>query len=402
MSDPAKRFHLLPAKPRPTLMAAWALMAALNISAGIVIASWPERQEDLETMTGWGRDWLVLGMNVYGPGEEDPVDYPPQAIVALSPLGLLPNDWKVPVWATFNLLLVIIAPYLAIRAVRPNSTRLESVLPILILLCWGGFRTLLQFSLVAVVFGLLAMVLADRRPIWSGVCLGIALMKPQVALPMFLWAIFTRRFRLAGLAITTSVVSFALVCARAWVSPVVVLKNYLETLAGLYTGDAVIGLAELRPLFSLAVADFSVVDLLAGTVALSLLALVCVFGTREGLHRNLRLYSAPGLAGLWSLLTFYHLTYSFILLLPLAALLLFDESQTTFCFRKRVFWTMQAALMFDVPGLWRRFGYLVDPPSAVDTLASHADRMVMLALFVCVASLARMRNASAQPARRIG
>ena len=29
--------------PRPVL-AAWALMAALNLSAGVVIASWPERQ----------------------------------------------------------------------------------------------------------------------------------------------------------------------------------------------------------------------------------------------------------------------------------------------------------------------------------------------------------------------
>ena len=30
----------------------------------------------------------------------------------------------------------------------------------------------------------------------SGACLGLALMKPQVAVPVFLWSVFTRRWTL--------------------------------------------------------------------------------------------------------------------------------------------------------------------------------------------------------------
>jgi hypothetical protein len=400
MTDPNERFQLLPTNPRPLLVAAWGLLAALNLSAGAVIASWPERQADLETMTRWGRDWLVLGLNVYGPVEDDPVDYPPHAIIALSSLALLPDSWRIPVWAGFNLVLAILAPYLAVRAVRPDFTRMRAALPVLMLLCWGGFRALLQFSLLALVFGLLALVLADRRPRWSGFFLGMALMKPQISAPIFLWALFTRRFRLAGWSIAIVVLGLVLVCVRAGTAPAVVLKTYVQTLAGFYTGEAImIGLAQLRPLFALSISSPVLVDLFAGVAAVSLLVLVCVLGVKEGRSNRAVLYSAPGLAGVWSLLTFYHLTYGFILLLPLAALLLLDNTSATFSFRRRVFWVMQLALMFDVPGLWRRFGPLTGASPTISEFTIHVDRLVMLGLFAAVATLAH--RASTQSPNRL-
>jgi hypothetical protein len=389
MTDPNARFQLLPTRPHPLLIAAWGLLAALNLAAGAVIALSPERQADLETMTRWGRDWLVLGLNVYGPVEDDPVDYPPHAIIALSLLALVSDGWRVPVWAGFNLLLAIFAPYLALRAVRPNLTQTGAALPALMLLCWGGFRTLLQFSLLALVFGLLAMVSADRRPRWSGFCLGMALMKPQVSAPIFLWALFTRRFRMAGWSIAVVVLGLALVCARAGVDPLTLVRTYVQTLAGFYTGEeSLIGLAQLRPLFALALRSPALIDVFSGLAALSLLVLTCVLGVRERRFNRTVLYSAPGLAGVWSLLTFHHLTYGFILLLPLAALLLLDDSSTTYSFRRRVFWMMQLVLMFDVPGLWWRFGPETGAWGNVGELTIHVDRLVMLGLFAAVAMLA--------------
>lgn len=400
MTDRASRSHLLPARPRPALIAVWGVMAALNLAAGVVIASWPDRQADLETMTQWGRNWLLLGLHVYGPAEEDPADYPPHAIVMLSLLALLPDAWRVPLWAGLNLALVIGAAWLAVRTVRPDIGRMESALPVLILLCWGGLRALLQFSLLAFVFGLLAVVLADRRPVWSGLCLGMGLMKPQMTAPIFLWALFTRRFRLAGIAIAPIALGFGLVCARTGMTPDALAKDYLATLAGLYMGDAtMIGLAELRPLIRLTTSNHAVVDLVASILALALLAVVCALGLKEGRTTRTLLYSAPGLAALWSLMTFYHLTYGFILLLPLGALLLFDDNPQTFFFRRRVFWAMQAALMFDVPGLWWRFGHLVSAPPFVSDLTIHVDRFVMVGLFVCVAVLAVRRQGSGVAAR---
>src|SRR5439155_818449 len=195
----------------------------------------------------------------------------------------VPPTSLVATWAAFNVGLALLVPYLAFRSIRPTLTLGEAALPMCMLLCWGGFRTLLQFTLVAVVFSLLSMLLADKR---------------------------------------------------------------------------------------------------------RTLAVVCVVGSLEGKRKISPLYSAPALAGLWSLLVFRHLTYGFILLLPLAALLWLDTNPGTATFRKRVFWFLQIAMMADVPGLWRRFGHLIVEAPAADGWFDQVDRLVMIALFVCVLKLA--------------
>jgi hypothetical protein len=94
------------------------------------------------------------------------------------------------------------------------------------------------------------------------------------------------------------------------------------------------------------------------------------------------------LAGLWSLLTFYHLTYGFLVLLPLAVLLLFEDAPATRVFRQRLFWALQLTMMFDVTVLSRWFGHLVPSPASIGRALIHADRLVILAFFVCVLALA--------------
>jgi hypothetical protein len=79
-----------------------------------------------------------------------------------------------------------------------------------------------------------------------------------------------------------------------------------------------VGLAPLRPLIALAISDPGIVNAVAIAIAMALLALVCVLGFAERKRRDVLMISAPPLVGVWSLLTFYHLTYGFILLLPVA------------------------------------------------------------------------------------
>ncbi|RPH64530.1 MAG: DUF2029 domain-containing protein [Acidobacteria bacterium] len=379
---------LLPARPHAGVIAAWALMACLNLSAGVVIASWPERQTDLDTMWRWGHAWLLQGSNLYATDVDAP-DYPPHAVVALAPVGTLPAKWAAPVWAGFNLGLALLAPYLAVRVARPTAALSAAALPICMFLCWGGFRTLLQFSLLTLVFGLLAMALADRRPTLGGLCLGLVLIKPQIAAPFFLWAVFTRRLRLVALALAVVTAGFALFCLRAQASPLMVVRRYLEILQMFYMGDAtLIGLAQIRPLIALSSSNTVLVDVIALATAVAILSGICVLGTVEGRRRQVLLFSAPALAGIWSLLAFYHLTYGFILLLPVATLLIFDGDPETTVFRTRLFWALQLALMFDVPGLWRRFGHLTGAPPIVSEFAIHVDRLLMLGLFASVAMLA--------------
>ena len=378
-------------QPRRTVLVAWALMASLNLSAGLIIASWPERQSDLQSVRRWGGKWLVEGLNVYGLEDEAP-DYPPHAIMAVSPISLVPTGWLVPLWAALNLGLALWAPYLAVRAVRPQVTGSEAWLPILMFLSWGGFRALLQFTLLALVFGLLAIVIANRRPVLSGICLGMSLMKPQIAVPFFLWTVFTRRWRIVGIALSIVLGGLAVYCLRASVNPITFLRQYAEILRTFYLGDAImVGLAQLRPLLALATSNTAVADAIAAAIAALLLAAICVLGVAEGKRGALVMFSAPPLVGIWSLLTFYHLTYGFLLLLPTATLLLFVNDPRTVTLRRRVFWALQIGLMVDVPGVWRRVGPLLGAADTVSRALMQADRVLMLALFACVAMLA-VRN----------
>ena len=85
----------------------------------------------------------------------------------------------------------------------------------------------------------------------------------------------------------------------------------------------------MRPLIARVVSNVAIVDAIAGAAAISMLAGICWLGFAEAKDARTPMYSAPALVGVWSLLTFYHLTYGFLLLLPAAALLIFSNDAAT-------------------------------------------------------------------------
>jgi hypothetical protein len=373
---------------RRIALTVWALMSVVNLAAAVFITSWPERQTDLDTIQRWGGNWLLRGDDIYATDWDYP-DYPPHAIVLLSPLGAMSLESAVRVWSLINLVLVLVAPYLALRHVRPAVSAPEAALPVLMFLCWSGSRTLLQFTLLALTFGLASTVLADRRPVWSGLCLGLALIKPQVAAPFLVWAVLARRWNAVTAASGVIVVGFGLYCARAAANPIDVIGNYASILQYLYTGEAImLGLAQLRLLFEMAASTSSAVDSLSLTAAVMLFGAICGVAWVERRLEDRSKLAAPSMVALWSLLTFYHLTYGFLILLPLAAHLILVENSGTRVFRRRLFWSLQLGLMFDVPGWSRRVVPLLSIPAWVDALLSHFDRVFMLALFAATAALA--------------
>ena len=367
---------------RRLVLGVWALMAAINLAAALVITSWPERMVDLDTIQRWGGHWLLRGDDVYATDWDYP-DYPPHAIVLLSPLGTLPLEMAVRVWSLVNLALVVLAPYLALRHVRPGLSVSQCALPVMMFLCWSGSRTLLQFSLLALTFGLASTVLADRRPWWGGICLGVALMKPQIAAPFFVWAIVARRWNVAGVAIGVVAAGFGLYCARAAADPFGVIGDYAAILRHLYAGEAImLGLAQLRPAFQVITLAPSAVDAMSLAAAVLLFAAICGVALAErGLDERAR-FAAPPMVALWSLLTFYHLTYGFLILFPLAARLLLVDAPGARVLRRRLFWILQLGMMFDVPGLSQRLMPLLSHPAWADAALSHFDRALVLGLFV--------------------
>ena len=305
----------------------WGILAATNLGAGLAISRWPERQSDLRRVAEWCALW-TQGVNVYGLRAEF-VDYPPHAIVLLSPLAWVQSfEHLVAVWAVANLMLAVIAAHLAVRLVRPDASLHAAAVPVLMFLTWGGFRTLLQFSLLALTLGLAATVVANRRPIVAGVLLGLSLIKPQIAIPFVLWTIFERRWRQISVAIGTVSAGYALFSVWTGASPTRVALDYARILRSLYTGEASMhGLAQLRPLLAAVLHDWTLADVTAGILAATLLAGIYLVGRTA--NRPAETLAASSLAAIWSLLTCYHLTYGFIILLPLAAFLLFSDDALT-------------------------------------------------------------------------
>jgi Glycosyltransferase family 87 len=364
----------------------WGTLAMLNLAAGVVVSSQTHRLHDLETMMRWGRYWLVDGGNIYEPGRWGLVDYPPNAVVLLSPLGLLPLGAAHPIWMVLNMGMAMFAPYCTARFFRPHDPFRVIALPILLFLCWGGVRTLTQFTLIALTCSMVAMVAAVRRPIAGGVWLGVAMMKPQVAVPVFLWSVFTRRWSvaLASLAVVGGLIG--VFCLRAGVHPIRVAARYAETLAVYHTRDAILaGISELRPLIRQMVSNVSEVDAIAGSIALGLIAGVCMAGFQEGAVRTRVLYAAPPLAACWSLMTFYHLTYGFVILLPVMMLLALNDARPS-RLRKTLFWMLQFGMMFDIPGLSRRAG--LGETTLFTHVLAHADRALIVLLLVGLVVLA--------------
>jgi hypothetical protein len=333
----------------------------------------------------WGHAWLIEGRNVYEI-EGWAVAYPPNGVVTLSLLGLLPLGVAHPTWMAMNVLMAMLAPYCAARFFRPHDPLKIMALPILMFLCWGGVRTLTQFTLTTLVLSMAAMLLADRNRVMSGVCLGLALMKPHVAVPVFVWTVFTRRWTPVLTAVLMACGLFAMFCVRAGADPIRVIARYAEILAAYHTGDAILaGISEFRPLIRQLVTDVSKVDVIAISIALGLLAGICATGFQEGAVRKRVLYAAPPLVACWSLMTFYNLTYGFVILLPVMMLLALNDTPRS-TLRQALFWILQLGMMFDVPGLSRHAG-LAETALYVNVLA-HADRVLMVTLFVGLVALA--------------
>jgi hypothetical protein len=223
------------------------------------------------------------------------------------------------------------------------------------------------------------MVTARRRPLAAGVWLGLAMMKPQVAVPVFLWSVFTRRWSVAVSSLAVAGALVGLFCLRSGAHPPSMLARYIETLAVNHTGEAILaGLSELRPAIYQLVSDVSEVDAIAGSIALGLLAAICVAGFQEGAARTRVLYAAPPLVACWSLMTFYHLTYGFVVLLPVMMLLALNDTSPS-RLRKALFWILQVGMMFDIPGLSLRAG--LERTALFTNVLVHADRALILTLF---------------------
>ena len=133
------------------------------------------------------------------------------------------------------------------------------------------------------------------------------------------------------------------------------------------------------------VPDIPTVDRLNTAIAIGLFAGICVAGFQEARVRTRLLYAAPPLAACWALLVVRHLTYGFVILLPVLMVLTLSGTERS-RLRVALFWLLQLGLTFDIPGLARRAGLQGTP--LFDAVLIHADRAVLIILFAGLVALA--------------
>lgn len=357
--------------------------AAFNLTLALVLLRQPSRAADLQVMYDWCSRWLRQGENLYA-SVASSADYPPNAIVTFSPVALIPPAALIPVWAAIGVFLIVAFAYVVVKTTAPRAA---VALPVLLFLCWGGARMLLQFSSLSLTLAFAAILWVDSRSVLSGVLLGAALAKPQLAGPIALWMLLTRRWRPVVVAGAVVLIAFAIYLARAHAAPVSVLGGYAAILRDLY-GDpsAFAGRTGLRRWVLALAGDSAPAN--AAWVAVALFALLVPCAAAVESRAAARSAAAvPAMFCLWSLLVWFHLGNNLALLMfPTFAFLLLVDDPETERQRHAAAALVQISLMLDLSVHLSPYASRLGP---LDFLVIDADRFVVLGTFWYVAWLWR-------------
>lgn len=316
-----------------------AAVAAMSVSVAMWLSLQPHRLVDLFRVAAWASQWLH-GAQLYGATTD--VDYPPWAIVTLSPLAWLPSGLLPWCWVACNL------TALAIVARRLSRSRR---LVFYLLIAAGAMRTLNQFTLVSLAFAVVGTTAVTRfSPVW----LGLSLIKPQIGGVFWLHAVWTRQWKLAISSLVAPGVLLGVYASRAHVSMWEALHAYAGSI-GVQYGEVLWGQTEVT-------SWLRVLWPYAAPVLVTTAVAVIVFATLARTRPQLGLSLA-------SLLSVRHLSYDLVLLLPWVATL-----------EGRALWIASALLIADPAAI---LGMVA--PGSVGAL--HADRIAVLA-FWAVASVA--------------
>lgn len=134
------------------------------------------------------------------------------------------------VWSLLLLCLACLIPFLTFRLIPYRIPRQMKWILVLVFLSLKSTRaaistgqtTLLVFTLM------LSVVLLWRKERWllSGVCLGVALSKYSLALPVFLYALYKRRWRVALISFVVQFSGLLIVWGITGSDPMTIIKAY--------------------------------------------------------------------------------------------------------------------------------------------------------------------------------
>ncbi len=265
-----------------------------------------------------------------GPLATTPANTTP-IVLLLTIFSWLPWPVAKSTWYIFNLLLVLILPWLAIRWL-PRSNNLSIFAVTLFFLAFyalKGTRAALgtgQTTLLVLTLMLLCLLTWERSWLLAGLFLGVALSKYSIALPLLLYALYRRKFKVVAVALLVQLLSLALLSALTGSGPLAILQSNYKIMQ-IHTNLPGIYLAELF--------DHGSAMRLIAPVAMSALMLAYLVWTTNRQPRPAR--SAAGESfrdrhlmaafALWTLLVAYHRPYDGVLVIFFMAIVLYGFSE---------------------------------------------------------------------------
>jgi hypothetical protein len=391
------RFPWVRSSPAPkATLVVWLALAALSVGS----TWWACWRFGASTDFFWVRSWL----DAWHFGAHNPyhsagleLDYPPWALIVLSPLGWFGGAKADFAYLLVNSVVSVVAAWQLVQwvaeLVGAKTTPLESTALAAMLLSTRPLRVGLLYG-QTMPFAVLCFVAAmrfamHRRPIWSGLCFALASFKLNlaVAFGLVLAALGSWEALAAGLAGTVGL--FLISCACFHEAPVALALDYLGSLERIYGGpDFTPGATGVRSLFAAVTTDYSVVQGLYAAFAAASFAWIA-WAVRVATARGMNRAVLGSTVFLWTFLLLPNQAYNLPLVLPVLWLTHWPETSLI-----RTAWLRWTAatmgLVYFIPNVpfaverravvwWYRVNDAVG--GALDVVWPHRARVVVLLLF---------------------
>jgi len=353
------------------------VIGTANVLLGVAIAMRVDASRDVWWLWTWTRTWLQ-GTNPYR--WPIPADYPPWALVALSPVGVVPDAALPVLWACAGVSLAIAVAWVGPKAIAIQSPPLR--LTIGLFLSWAAVRYGLgngQFALLSVASGLAAVWLARNGSAWSGLFLAAALVKPHVGMAFLAWAFVAAKWRAIAGAAAALAAATVVFSVRLGESVVATLVQYMGQVgAELGGAEPLRGTVEMRPLLEAITGYPAVAAILNTTLAVAGFAAIVWAVSRH--PSDTRGELALPLFCLWTLASTFHNAYDLVLVWPVW-LVLWHRQQHDPRQSPYLLAFVQAALVVGVPGLWWKLHG--------SGFGLHFDRVLLAGLLIYMLAAAR-------------
>lgn len=304
----------------------WGALALACIVAGILTADDATRSEAYFDVRHWLSVWRT-GANVYE--LKLAVDYPPHALVYLSPLLWFPEHYGEVWFAIVNSVICVGAAWFLVSLTSGYAgvalSRAERLAYVLMLIAWSPTRVCIwngQTTPLVILCCCVSLCLATRYPIAAALALAVGMSKPHIAIGFVLFAAFLRLWRLIAISAATAVSTAVLYAVTVSRSPVVVLREYLNTLLDVYGGPQFLrGEVDIRPFFVDSISDYSTGEtlFLATACGLAVTLIALIWRARHNPHAAVWVLCS---SLMWAIAVFPFRRYGLLLIAPTILLLL--------------------------------------------------------------------------------